>query len=80
MTNEFLQLQIQKMKSSELSKLREIIDQQKKMLEANQNLTQQPMQRCIQTNRMEVIKVAIHQAVNEGQYMQIGKPKSNEIQ
>ena len=36
------------MKSSKSNELREIIDQQKKMLEANQKLMQQLMQSCMQ--------------------------------
>ena len=39
---------LQQVKSSESNELREIIDQQKKMLEANQKLMQQLMQSCMQ--------------------------------
>ena len=39
---------LQQVKSSESSELREIIDQQKKMMEANQKLMHQLMQNCIQ--------------------------------
>ena len=40
---------VQQVKSAESNELREIIDQQKKMLEANQKLMQQLMQSCLQT-------------------------------
>lgn len=39
---------LQQVKSAESNELREIIDQQKKMLEANQKLMQQLMQNCMQ--------------------------------
>ena len=42
---------LQQVKSSESNELREIIDQQKKMLEANQKLMQQLMQSCMQNGK-----------------------------